>query len=144
MAFSTLRSLIFGLMLMFSLILNKVGAHQVVDRETSLKLMMTDAMEWPLSMSAYDGGGGGDHEEGEDMSGGVLVEESDDDSEYSSRRSLFWHGMPYYISYGALSANRIPCPPRSGRSYYTHNCYKARGPVHPYSRGCSAIARCRR
>ncbi|KAK4840670.1 hypothetical protein QYF36_015338 [Acer negundo] len=79
MAFSTLRSLIFGLMLMFSLILNKVGAHQVVDRETSLKLMMTDAMEWPLSMSAYDGGGGGGHEEGEDMSSGGLVEESDDD-----------------------------------------------------------------
>ncbi|KZV22115.1 protein RALF-like 34 [Dorcoceras hygrometricum] len=63
----------------------------------------------------------------------------------STRRSLFWGKvMRYYISYGALSANRIPCPPRSGRSYYTHNCYRARGPVHPYTRGCSAITRCRR
>ncbi|XP_042059583.1 protein RALF-like 34 [Salvia splendens] len=62
-----------------------------------------------------------------------------------NRRSLFWNkAIHYYISYGALSANRIPCPPRSGRSYYTHNCHRARGPVHPYSRGCSAITHCRR
>ncbi|KAL3039216.1 hypothetical protein AAZX31_01G173800 [Glycine max] len=70
-------------------------------------------------------------------------EEEDVQNGYS-RRSLFWRRMKYYISYGALSANRIPCPPRSGRSYYTHNCYRARGPVHPYSRGCSVITRCRR
>ncbi|GJY16156.1 RALF-like protein 34 [Tanacetum coccineum] len=59
------------------------------------------------------------------------------------RRSLFWKRVRYYISYGALSANRVPCPPRSGRSYYTHDCWRARGTVHPYSRGCSAITRCR-
>ncbi|KAL3813623.1 hypothetical protein ACJIZ3_014891 [Penstemon smallii] len=60
-------------------------------------------------------------------------------------RSLLWgRAFHYYISYGALLANRVPCPPRSGRSYYTHNCYGARGPVHPYTRGCSAITRCRR
>ncbi|KAM3363509.1 hypothetical protein P3S68_018363 [Capsicum galapagoense] len=60
-------------------------------------------------------------------------------------RSLLWHRMfKYYISYGALSANRIPCPPRSGRSYYTHHCFSATGPAHPYTRGCSAITRCRR
>ncbi|GLJ12127.1 hypothetical protein SUGI_0184890 [Cryptomeria japonica] len=50
----------------------------------------------------------------------------------------------YYISYGALAANRVPCSPRSGRSYYTRNCHRARGPVNPYHRGCSAITRCRR
>lgn len=62
-----------------------------------------------------------------------------------SRRSLFWNSFKHiYISYGALSSNRIPCPPRSGRSYYTHNCYFATGPVHPYVRGCSTITRCRR
>ncbi|KAM0939929.1 putative rapid ALkalinization Factor [Dioscorea sansibarensis] len=66
------------------------------------------------------------------------------DVEKSNRRALFWHHVHYYISYGALSANRVPCPPRSGRSYYTHNCYRVRGPVHPYTRGCSAITRCRR
>lgn len=50
----------------------------------------------------------------------------------------------YYISYGALAANRVPCRPRSGRSYYTHNCYGATGPVRPYRRSCTAITRCRR
>ncbi|KAJ7546981.1 hypothetical protein O6H91_08G063500 [Diphasiastrum complanatum] len=49
-----------------------------------------------------------------------------------------------YISYGSISAGRVPCPPGSGRSYYTPNCNSARGPVNPYKRGCSAITRCRR
>ncbi|KAJ4964283.1 hypothetical protein NE237_024222 [Protea cynaroides] len=97
---------------------------KVQAEETSLRLM-TEALEWPSMESLYDEFG----EEGED--GGM------------GRRSLFWRTMRYYISYGALSANRIPCPPRSGRSYYTHNCYKARGPVNPYTRGCSRITRCR-
>ncbi|XP_026434614.1 protein RALF-like 34 [Papaver somniferum] len=60
------------------------------------------------------------------------------------RRALYARQKHYYISYGALSANRVPCPPRSGRSYYTNNCYKARQPAQPYSRGCSRITRCRR
>ncbi|EXB54394.1 hypothetical protein L484_011056 [Morus notabilis] len=98
--------------------------------DTSLKLM-SDALEWPTTMSLYD----------------ELADDEDDgdDGDFVDRRSLFWRGTTtYYISYGALSANRIPCPPRSGRSYYTHNCFKARGPVHPYTRGCSRISRCRR
>ncbi|KAH7566595.1 hypothetical protein ACOSP7_023156 [Xanthoceras sorbifolium] len=141
MAFSTLKFLTFGLMILVSSSLD-VHGQVVVDHETSLKLM-TDAMEWPLSMSTYDGSFDEDYEE-EDMRGSSSSSEDDEESEYSGRRSLFWHGVRYYISYGALSANRIPCPPRSGRSYYTHNCYKARGPVQPYTRGCSAITRCRR
>ncbi|XP_030475263.1 protein RALF-like 34 [Syzygium oleosum] len=105
--------------------------------EASLKLMTSDpTMEWPGAISLYDGFSAGDGEgegEGEEVEG------------EGGRRSLFWHTiMRYYISYGALSANRVPCPPRSGRSYYTHNCFKAIGPVHPYSRGCSIITRCRR
>ncbi|KAL6995486.1 hypothetical protein U1Q18_005623 [Sarracenia purpurea var. burkii] len=60
------------------------------------------------------------------------------------RRSLNWIPRRYYISYGALSANRIPCPARCGRSYYTNNCFGASGPVRPYTRGCSSITRCRR
>ncbi|XP_021714317.1 protein RALF-like 34 [Chenopodium quinoa] len=67
-----------------------------------------------------------------------------DDVDVESRRSLYWKRKVYYISYGALSANRVPCPPRSGRSYYTHNCFAAHGPANPYSRGCSCITRCRR
>ncbi|XP_052196893.1 protein RALF-like 34 [Diospyros lotus] len=87
-----------------------------------------DVFDWQSAMSMYEFGG----------------EEGLSDGDPTERRSLFWHKLRFYISYGALSANRIPCPPRSGRSYYTHNCFKARGPVHPYTRGCSAITRCRK
>ncbi|THG20165.1 hypothetical protein TEA_007263 [Camellia sinensis var. sinensis] len=111
------------------------GTHvrsEVDETSTGIQLT-TEALGWPSSaMSLYDDGNLGVDDEG-DVEGEM------------GRRSLFWRTMRYYyISYGALSANRIPCPPRSGRSYYTHNCYEARGPVHPYTRGCSAITRCRR
>ncbi|KAM7264160.1 hypothetical protein ACFE04_001843 [Oxalis oulophora] len=94
---------------------------------------ITDGFEWPMAMSLY----GGDTDS-EDIDG----EETEFDQ--GQRRSLFWHKTKYYISYGALAANRIPCPPRSGRSYYTNNCFSAHGPAHPYTRGCSRITRCRR
>ncbi|KAL2654036.1 hypothetical protein R1flu_022164 [Riccia fluitans] len=64
------------------------------------------------------------------------------EQEYS-RRILATSGG-YYIGYGALSASRVSCPPRSGRSYYTRRCNSASGPVRPYSRGCSTISRCAR
>lgn len=120
-----------GLTLLVSLVLCVCLSRIVVATqmdETSFKLM-SDALDWPTTMSIHD-----ELEDAgeEDVDGGF------------GRRSLFWQRMRYYISYGALSANRIPCPPRSGRSYYTHDCFKARGPVHPYSRGCSMITRCRR
>lgn len=44
-----------------------------------------------------------------------------------------------YISYGAMRRNSVPCS-RRGASYY--NC-RLGSPANPYSRGCSAIARCR-
>jgi hypothetical protein len=93
---------------------------------TSIQLM-TEALEWTWTMSVYN-----ELSREEEQSGGI------------DRRSLFGEAMHYYISYGALSANKIPCPPRSGRSYYTHNCFGARGPVHPYTRGCSRITHCKR
>ncbi|KAJ8764266.1 hypothetical protein K2173_006006 [Erythroxylum novogranatense] len=105
--------------------------------DKSLKLI-TDAAEWPLSVAMY----GGLDEDEDDEDDGLVGLVSDEGK--MDRRSLFWRRFHYYISYGALSANRIPCPPRSGRSYYTHNCFKARTPVNPYSRGCSRITRCRR
>uniref|UniRef100_A0A7N1A235 Rapid alkalinization factor-like n=1 Tax=Kalanchoe fedtschenkoi TaxID=63787 RepID=A0A7N1A235_KALFE len=61
--------------------------------------------------------------------------EFDLDSE-SNRRIL---ATSNYISYGALSRNRVPCS-RRGASYY--NC-QAGAQANPYSRGCSAITRCR-
>ncbi|KAK2645979.1 hypothetical protein Ddye_021174 [Dipteronia dyeriana] len=45
-----------------------------------------------------------------------------------------------YISYGALRRNSVPCS-RRGASYY--NC-RAGAQANPYTRGCSAITRCRR
>ncbi|KAG7011171.1 Protein RALF-like 34, partial [Cucurbita argyrosperma subsp. argyrosperma] len=117
--------LLFPFFTILLLLLSAASAHLPVD--TSLKLM-ADALEWPTTISIPDLDHDHDH----------------DDLHQDPRRSLFWSRVHYYISYGALAANRIPCPPRSGRPYYTHNCYKARGPVNPYSRGCSAITRCRR
>ncbi|KAM3356138.1 rapid alkalinization factor [Capsicum galapagoense] len=57
------------------------------------------------------------------------------DSE-SNRRIL---ATANYISYGALQSNSVPCS-RRGASYY--NC-KTGAEANPYSRGCSAITRCR-
>lgn len=54
-----------------------------------------------------------------------------------SRRVL---GQTKYISYAALSANRIPCSAR-GSSYY--NCYRQQK-MNPYTRGCSVITHCAR
>ncbi|CAL0300101.1 unnamed protein product [Lupinus luteus] len=44
-----------------------------------------------------------------------------------------------YISYDALRRNSVPCS-RQGASYY--NC-RTGAEANPYSRGCSAITRCR-
>ncbi|KAG7535718.1 Rapid ALkalinization Factor [Arabidopsis thaliana x Arabidopsis arenosa] len=98
--------------------------------------LLPDGFDWPISHSDEF-----DLIDGEES---FEVAEEDDGGVGVDRRSLYWRRTKYYISYGALSANRVPCPPRSGRSYYTHNCFRARGPVHPYSRGCSSITRCRR
>ncbi|XVE82140.1 hypothetical protein DITRI_Ditri15bG0122800 [Diplodiscus trichospermus] len=69
-------------------------------------------------------------------------ESSDFDAEFAmgseiSRRIL---ATSRYISYGALSRNRVPCS-RRGASYY--NCRRG-SQANPYSRGCSRITRCRR
>ncbi|KAL3698851.1 hypothetical protein R1sor_012927 [Riccia sorocarpa] len=50
----------------------------------------------------------------------------------------------YFISYGALTADRVICPQQSGRSYYTANCASATGPARPYERTCSTISLCAR
>ncbi|GMJ08729.1 ralf-like 34, RAPID ALKALINIZATION FACTOR 34 [Hibiscus trionum] len=130
---SLLTKLLFPL-LITHIVLSTSKLHAQVE-ETSLKLA-GDALEWQLPMSFYTDL---DDEEEADAE----IDDGEGENVYG-RRSLFWKRMRYYISYGALSANRIPCPPRSGRSYYTHNCFNAHGPVHPYSRGCSRITRCRR
>lgn len=130
MASSTLLNLTLTLTLLLCLLLTLFNTHVDAQIEEPTLNLISDTLEWPTTMSSLYNDLEEDNEE-------------DTDSDFS-RRSLFWSRVKYYISYGALSANRIPCPPRSGRSYYTHKCYEARGPVHPYYRGCSAITRCRR
>lgn len=66
---------------------------------------------------------------------GDAEEEFELDSE-SNRRIL---ATRRYISYGALQRNTVPCSQR-GQSYY--NC-RPGARVNPYTRGCSAITRCR-
>ncbi|KAJ1692126.1 hypothetical protein LUZ63_008824 [Rhynchospora breviuscula] len=58
------------------------------------------------------------------------------DSSESSRRILASSG---YIGYDALRRDSTPCSQR-GASYY--NC-RPGAQANPYSRGCSAITRCR-
>ncbi|XP_020589625.1 rapid alkalinization factor-like [Phalaenopsis equestris] len=65
----------------------------------------------------------------------IAGEEFDLSSE-SSRRIL---ATSSYISYDALKRGSVPCS-RRGASYY--NC-RPGGEANPYSRGCSAITRCR-
>lgn len=56
-----------------------------------------------------------------------------------SRRGLARAGVRY-ISYGALSKNRVPCN-RRGQSYYS--CSRGKR-ANPYRRGCSVITQCQR
>ncbi|KAL3378429.1 hypothetical protein AABB24_004382 [Solanum stoloniferum] len=118
--------LFFLIIFLFTITNNAIVIEAQVDK-FGLEQLVSEDFELPMAMSS-------------------LYEETEDDEMQldGNGRSLLWHKFKYYISYGALSANRIPCPPRSGRSYYTHHCYHATGPAHPYTRGCSAITRCRR
>ncbi|XP_024520341.1 protein RALF-like 22 [Selaginella moellendorffii] len=77
---------------------------------------------------------------------GRIGECSDDEFELSSPllRRLLQQRQKQYISYGSLQADRVPCPPGSGRSYYTNNCNRATGAANPTQRGCSTITRCQR
>ncbi|KAK6913782.1 Rapid ALkalinization Factor [Dillenia turbinata] len=97
--------------------------------------------------------GGGDFEMGFVMvpqtmpfgcDGGLTVGDCVGNEEYEvgdseiGRRILAGTGS--YISYGALRRNSVPCS-RRGASYY--NC-RPGAQANPYTRGCSAITRCRR
>ncbi|KAL6504628.1 hypothetical protein OROHE_023386 [Orobanche hederae] len=126
---------IFSLSLIILLTLSNPNANaELVDHNAGLGLI-NETLEWQFEAQQH-------------LEPETIEEEEDKDEDGLPRRSLYWKAPGprryYYISYGALSANRVPCPPRSGRSYYTHNCFKARGSVHPYTRSCSAITRCRR
>ncbi|XP_057963003.1 rapid alkalinization factor [Malania oleifera] len=64
---------------------------------------------------------------------------ADDEFELDSETSRRILATTQYISYGALQRNRVPCS-RRGASYY--NC-RTGAQANPYTRGCSAITRCR-
>ncbi|KAJ4878674.1 Protein RALF-like 34 [Raphanus sativus] len=120
------------LLITLSLLFISLPRSEPLPENPSL-ILLGDGFDWPISHGdAFD-----------NIDGGESFEDAEEE-DVADRRSLYWKRKRYYISYGALSANRVPCPPRSGRSYYTHNCFRARGQVHPYTRGCSSITRCRR
>ncbi|MCL7046231.1 hypothetical protein MKW94_011857 [Papaver nudicaule] len=143
MAFSLSSSnklMIVFLCICFSCCLSVRAEVVVVLSDRTSSNQQQQLLEWTTNVSSDSAQSIIMDEEEEDlaMSGDDLTEDG------IMRRVLYAKKQHYYISYGALSANRVPCPPRSGRSYYTNNCYKARQPAHPYSRGCSRITRCRR
>ncbi|XP_065015180.1 protein RALF-like 22 [Musa acuminata AAA Group] len=74
---------------------------------------------------------------------GECVDEDDElDMEPEDARRFLYraNGRQRFISYGALSRDRVPCN-RRGHSYY--NCRRS-GRANPYRRGCSVITRCAR
>ncbi|TKY52250.1 RALF 1 [Spatholobus suberectus] len=112
--------------------------------KSSLVLMVICAATVLVAMSRSPTAvGGGDHHLGmgwvPTCKGSIAEclggEEYELDSEIN-RRIL---ATNKYISYGALQRNTVPCS-RRGASYY--NC-RPGAQANPYSRGCSAITRCR-
>ncbi|XP_024544312.1 rapid alkalinization factor 23-like [Selaginella moellendorffii] len=77
---------------------------------------------------------------GGSVGGGGGIDEFLLDTEIHGR---FLASRQTYISYGSLTADRVPCPPMSGNSYYNPRCNRG-GAANPYKRGCSIIAHCRR
>ncbi|XP_059648518.1 rapid alkalinization factor-like [Cornus florida] len=71
---------------------------------------------------------------------GECLDGGDDEFEMDSEINRRILATRRYISYGALSRNSVPCS-RRGASYY--NC-RPGAQANPYTRGCSAITRCRR
>lgn len=137
--FSPILPALFVLFIFFHVASNTVNAH--VDHSSLEHMSETESIGFSFNATPFTS-----LEAEMDLEEDGLDEQSEDG--IPIRRSLhyYYRSSPrhYYISYEALSANRIPCPPRSGRSYYTNNCQKTSRPVNPYSRGCSAITRCRR
>ncbi|KAJ1383443.1 Rapid ALkalinization Factor [Sesbania bispinosa] len=89
------------------------------------------AMSWSPTVVA-----GGDNYLGMGWVPTIEAEEEFDLDSEINRRIL---ATTKYISYGALQRNTVPCS-RRGASYY--NC-RPGAQANPYSRGCSAITRCR-
>ncbi|URE15759.1 Rapid ALkalinization Factor (RALF) [Musa troglodytarum] len=76
------------------------------------------------------------------LAGECVDEDDEPDMEPEDARRFLYraHGRQRFISYGALSRDRVPCN-RRGHSYY--NCRRS-GRANPYRRGCSVITRCAR
>ncbi|XP_074560805.1 uncharacterized protein LOC141816994 [Curcuma longa] len=136
-------------LLLFLLLALANAGEPRAEGTSSRSLVRDSAAEWPSSFpfAPFE-----DNDDDDDDDFELYGEEETEEEELRRKRRRRRRSHPvflppqarYFISYAALSANRVPCPPRSGRSYYTHNCHMARGPVHPYSRDCESISRCRR
>ncbi|CAI9764276.1 unnamed protein product [Fraxinus pennsylvanica] len=116
----TVSSLFFSLCIIASLLLSQASASSEQEAVGWLMPMMRSGCKGTIAECLSD-----------------TDEEFDLDSE-ANRRVLATRRR--YISYGALQRNRVPCS-RRGNSYY--NC-RPGAQANPYTRGCSAITRCRR
>ncbi|XP_047326072.1 protein RALF-like 33 [Impatiens glandulifera] len=113
---STWMMMIFSVVIVVLLMTTDIGVDAHLHR---------DQLPWEAARS----GCSGTIDECINSAGGELDEEI-------NRRIL---ATTNYISYGALQRNTVPCSHR-GASYY--NC-KTGAEANPYTRGCSAITRCR-
>ncbi|KAL5060974.1 hypothetical protein RYX36_032578 [Vicia faba] len=68
-----------------------------------------------------------------------MLQQGEEEFQFDSEINRRILATTKYISYGALQRNTVPCS-RRGASYY--NC-RPGAQANPYSRGCSAITRCR-
>eukprot|EP01018_Ginkgo_biloba_P037590 Gb_29483 [translate_table: standard] len=73
------------------------------------------------------------------IGGGCGLEEEGEDGALTVRR--FLESRVQYISYAVLAADGVPCS-ITGQSYYY--CNSSDTQVNPYTRACTAIARCAR
>ncbi|XP_004494597.1 protein RALF-like 33 [Cicer arietinum] len=68
-----------------------------------------------------------------------MLQQGEEEFEFDNEINRRILATTKYISYGALQRNTVPCS-RRGASYY--NC-RPGAQANPYTRGCSAITRCR-
>ncbi|OAY84374.1 protein RALF-like 22 [Ananas comosus] len=115
--------------------LASIGPDEDFEEETALRTCGSGTAAGECSSAAI-----GEDDDGDD----ATVEATDaEEGANVSRRGLagaYPAGRTRFISYGALTKNRVPCSQR-GHSYY--NC-RPRRRANPYHRGCSVITHCAR
>lgn len=111
--FSPILPALFVLFISFHVASNTVNAQ--VDHSSLEHMSETESIGFSFNATPFTS-----LEAEMDLEEGGLDEQSEDGMPNRRPLHYYYRSSPrhYYISYLALSADRIPCPPRSGRSYY--------------------------